>query len=134
MASLLSDSLELCRRTPSAALLSLQVARMCSSQPIGRQRVALLLNLSSMHEPALDVQFGLFCLQQCLDESLQEDMRELSIQPYMRFRALSTSATEQVIVAARCQKAFFNELAAPEPSVEKLTKEGVVGACMWLMC
>jgi len=33
-----------------------------------------------------------------------------------------------VIVAARCQKAFFTELAAPEPNVEKLTHEGVVCA------
>jgi len=124
---MLEQCLEVCKTSSSAALLSLQVARMCSGLPAGRQRVALLLHLSASREPALDVQFGLYCLQQSLDECLNEDMKELSVQRYMRFQALSTSATEQVIVAARCQKAFFTELAAPEPNVERLTKEGAVG-------
>ena len=124
--ALFNQCWSMCKTSPSA-LFSLQLARECSEQPAGRQRVALLLQLSGLKEPALDVQFGLYCLQQSLDESLQEDMKDLSVQRYMRFRELSASASEQVIVAARCQKAFFTELAAPEPNVEKLTKEGVVG-------
>ena len=123
---LMEDAIHLCETTSTPPLFNLQLARMCSTATGGRQRVALLLQLSANREPALDVQFGLYCLQECLDESLSDDMKELSVQRYMSFRTLSASATEQVIVAARCQKAFFNELATPEPNMEKLIKEGLV--------
>jgi len=113
-------------KTSGSPLLCLQLARMCSSLPAARQRIAMLLQLAATRDPALDVQFGLYCLQQSLDESLGQDMKDLSVQRYLRFQALSTAASQQVIVAARCQKAFFGELASNEPNVERMTAEGVV--------
>ena len=113
-------------KTSASPLLCLQLARMCSSLPAARQRIAMLLQLAATRDPALDVQFGLYCLQQSLDESLGQDMKDLSVQRYLRFQALSTAASQQVIVAARCQKAFFGELASNEPNVERMTAEGVV--------
>ena len=128
------EALRLCQILPNAALLGLQMARLSSSQPASRQRVALLLHLAAQREPAIDVRFGLYCLQASLDECLSDDMKELSVHRYMRFRSLSSEATEQVIVAARCQKSFFAELATPEPNMERLIKDGVVGAVASTNC
>jgi len=109
-------------------VVTVQIARLYASwpDPFQRQRVAMFIAASAEKRPALDVQFSLFCLQQCVDESLDEDLAAVQANRYILHHSLVDQANSAVVVAARSQQAFFAELASGEVVEDHLITIGKV--------